>query len=429
MGNFPRHLRHEISNALEHSRVVVLHGARQSGKTTLARSIATEAGGTYLTLDDQETLDAAMADPRAFVRAFRPPLVIDEIQIAGQRLVAAVKIAVDEDDTPGRYLLTGSTNFLTVPTIAESLAGRVALLRLWPLSQAELAGCGARHTPDDLPGPVGLWFAGRSSPPAQDRTGRDDYLEMICAGGYPEALRLGPRARRRWFDDYVETVIGRDIVALGDIRRAGLVAKLLRLAAANTAGEVNVSDWARFLGADRATVESYLGWLRTVFLIHDLSAWTRNRSARVVRRAKLHLADSGLAAALCDVDAAALRPPTATVTGRLLETFVVGEIARRLSAGGPRVTLHHYRDNSRHEVDLVLERADGAVVAVEVKATSSPLASDLRHLAHLRDRLDAAEPGAFRAGVLLHTGGGAFPMGDRLQTAPIHTLWTDQTQP
>lgn len=428
MGNFSRHLRHEISDALGHSRAVVLHGARQSGKTTLARSIAAEAGGTYLTLDDQETLDAAVTDPRAFVRAFRPPLVIDEIQVAGQRLVAAVKMAVDEDNTPGRYLLTGSTNFLTVPTIAESLAGRAALLRLWPLSRAEIAGCVPHGTPDDLPGPVGLWFEGRSSPPAQGRTARDDYLEMICAGGYPEALRLGPRARHRWFDDYVETVIGRDIAALGDIRRGDLLSKLLRLAAANTAGEVNVSDWARRLGADRATVESYLGWLRTVFLIHDLSAWTRNRSARVIRRAKLHLADSGLAAALCAVDAAALRPPAA-VTGRLLETFVVGEIARQLSAGGPRVTLHHYRDNSRHEVDLILERADGAVVAVEVKATSSPRASDLRHLAHLRDRLDATEPGAFRAGVLLHTGGGAFPMGDRLRTAPIDTLWTDPAHP
>ena len=416
--------------ALKHSRVVVLHGARQSGKSTLARSIAAERGGTYLTLDDAATLDAAIGDPRAFVRGYRYPLVIDEIQVAGQRLVTEIKLATDEDDTPGRYLLTGSTNFLTVPTISESLAGRVALLRLWPLSRAELAGAGStgHPSPSDPPGVLGHWFEGRfeehPATPDRPRTERGEYLEMICAGGYPEALRRGPKARAAWFEDYVETVIGRDIVALGDIRRAGLLSKLLRLAATNTASEVNLSDWAQRLGADRVTMDSYLGWLRTVFLIFELPPWTRNRAARVIRRPKLHLADSGLAAALAGVYPAALRPPTATVTGRLLETFAIGEIARRLAPVRPRVTLHHYRDNSRHEVDLVLERTDGATVAVEIKATSSPRASDLRHLAHLRDRLDDAEPGAFRAGVLLHTGSGSFSMGDRLRTTPIDALWT-----
>jgi len=427
----PRHLQPAVIDALGHSRVVVLHGARQSGKSTLARSVAAQRGGTYLTLDDAEVLDAAVADPRAFVRSYRYPLVIDEIQVAGQRLVTEIKLAVDEDDTPGRYLLTGSTNFLTVPTIGESLAGRAALLRLWPLSRAELAGAGSadRHSPGEQPGALRAWFDGRSeerpAAPDRPRTERGDYLEMVCAGGYPEAVRRGPGARAAWFADYVETVIGRDIVALGDVRRAELLTRLLRLAAANTAGEVNLSDWAQRLGADRATVDSYLGWLRTVFLIFDIPPWTRNRAARVIRRPKLHVADSGLAAALIGVEPAALTPPTATVTGRLIETFAVGEVARRLAPVRPRVALHHYRDNSRCEVDLVLERADGAVVAVEVKATSSPRAGDLRHLARLRDRLDETEPGAFRAGILLHTGSGAYSMGDRLRTAPIDTLWAD----
>ena len=247
---------------------------------------------------------------------------------------------------------------------------------------------------------------------------------MICAGGYPEALRLGPRARAHWFDSYVETVLGRDIVALGDIRRAALLPRLVQLAAASTATEINIAGWAQRLGADRATVESYLGWLRTVFLVHELPPWTRSRVARVVRRPKLHLTDSGLAAALMGVDVAALRPPTATATGPLLETFVVGEIARQVGAAASRVALYHYRDNAGREADLVLERADGAVVAVEVKATASPRAADLRHVAALRDRLDAAEPGAFRAGILLHAGTGAFGIGDRLYSAPIATLWS-----
>ena len=403
--------------------MVVLHGARQSGKTTLARSVAAERGGTYLTLDDEQALDAALADPHTFIRSYRFPLVVDEIQIAGQRLVRAIKMAVDTDNVPGRFLVTGSTNFLTVPTISESLAGRAAFLRLWPLSRAEIAGTQPDVGDASAPDVLGRWFDGRFGGSAVSRTSRDDYLAMICAGGYPEAIRSQGPARARWFDDYAETVVSRDIVALGDIRRAALLSRLLRLAAANTAGEVNLADWSRRLGADRATLESYLGWLRTVFLIHELPPWTRNRGARVVRRPKMHLTDSGLAAALIGVDAEALRVPTATATGRLLETFVVGEIARQAGAAGPRVTLHHYRDNARREVDLVIERADGAVVAVEVKATASPRATDLRHLAALRDHLDATEPGAFRAGILLHTAGGASTIGDRLHSAPIDVLW------
>jgi len=422
-----RHLRHRLDDALDTARAVVLHGARQSGKTTLARAVAAERGGTYLSLDDEQVLDAALADPHTFVRAYRFPLVIDEIQVVGQRLVRAIKMAVDTDDVPGRFLLTGSTNFLTVPTISESLAGRVAILRLWPLSRAEIAGATFERDTDGPPGMIGRWFDGRFTSSGLTSTKRDDYLEMVCAGGYPEALRLGGPDRARWFDDYAETVVGRDILALGDIRRAALLPRLLRFASANTAGEVNLADLSRRLGADRATLDAYLGWLRTVFLIHELPSWTRNRGARVVRRPKLHVTDSGLAAALTGLDVPALRPPTATATGRLLETFVVGEIARQVGAGTPRLTLHHYRDNARREVDLVIERADGAVVAIEVKATASPRAADLRHVAALRDRLDAAEPGAFRAGILLHTGTGTFSAGDRLHSAPIEVLWRDPT--
>ena len=418
-----RHMRHRLDEALDTARVVMLHGARQSGKTTLARSLASERGGTYATFDDEQTLDAALADPHTFLRAYRYPLIIDEIQIGGERIVRAIKMAVDTDNEPGRFLLTGSTNFLTVPTISESLAGRVAILRLSPLSRAELAGVPADSGVRGSPGVIGRWFEGDLGVADPSATGRNDYLEMICAGGYPEALRLDGMARASWFQDYAATVISRDIVALGDIRRASVLPRLLRLAAASTANEVNIADWVQRLGADRTTVESYLGWLQTVFLVHELPSWTRNRVARVVRRSKLHLTDSGLAAALTDLDAVSLSAPTATATGPLLETFVVGEIARQVGIGGHAMTLHHYRDNAKREVDIVLERSDGAVVAVEVKATASPRASDLRHVAAVRDRLDTAEPGAFRAGILLHTGPNTLPLGDRLLSTPINTLW------
>ena len=425
MRYYARHMGVRLFEALDSARVVVLHGARQSGKTTLARALASDRGGTYLTLDDDQVLDAALADPHTFVRAYAYPLVMDEIQVAGERLVRALKMAVDSDPSRGRYVVTGSTNFLTVPTISESLAGRAAILQLSPLSQAEIAGIALNVGPGGVPGVIGRWFESQFSGAARSQTSRDGYLEKVCAGGYPEVIGLEPLPRIRWFESYMDTVLGRDIVALGDIRRASLLSRLLRLASASTATEINITKWAQRLGANRATVESYLGWLRTVFLVRYLPSWTRNRAARVIRRPKLHLTDSGLAAAIVGIDADALRPPTATGTGPLLETFVVNEIDRQVGAGIRRVTPHHYRDNAGREVDLVLERSDSAVVAIEVKATASPRGADLRHITALRDHLDRTEPGAFRAGVLLHMGSNSLSFGDRLHSAPIDVLWRD----
>ena len=232
---------------------------------------------------------------------------------------------------------------------------------------------------------------------------RSDYLTMLCRGGFPEATELPDAARRLWFESYVETVLSRDVTALVDVRRAESLRTLLRLTAARTATELNVSDWCSRLGMDRSTVETYLGWLRMVFLVHDLPAWGRSLTARAIRRPKLLITDTGLAAALSNVDAEALRPATAIAAGALLETFAANEVARQLSASSVPAGLHHYRDSAGHEIDLVIERADGAVLAIEVKLTASPAPDHLKHLVWLRERLDASAPDTFRAGVLLHT--------------------------
>lgn len=419
----PRHMRQRLEESLNAFRVVLLHGARQSGKTTLARLVAAERGGSYASLDDRATLEAALADPLTFLAGLSPPAAVDEIQLGGDRLVRTVKRLVDDDPTPGRFLLTGSTNFLTVPTISESLAGRVRILNLGPLSEAELAGAPTSVVNGWFQSPFGV------APPAAPTRG--DYLERVCRGGYPEVLDLEEPMRPGWFESYVETVTGRDMAALADIRKAAALPRLLRWAAASTSAEFNASNAAGALEIDRRTVVSYLEWLETVFLIRQLPAWSRNLAARVVRRPKLHLADTGLAADVLGLDAAALAPPTASATGALLESFVVNEIARQaaVAPGADRLTLHHYRDHSGHEVDLVIERRDGAVAAVEVKATRSPTAAQLKSAAWLRDKLDAVDPGAFRAGFLLHTGDHTLTVGDRLHLRPIASLWTSPPRP
>ncbi len=410
-----RHLRRRLDRALDGFRVVMVHGPRQSGKTTLARLVTESRRGTYRTLDDDATREAALNDPMTFLTEYEGLTTVDEIQLGGDRVVRAIKQLVDAEPTPGRFLLTGSTNFLTVPTISESLAGRVGILGLWPLSEAELLG--------SPPSAFDAWFNqparfGRGEP-----TERRRYLEMLCRGGYPEVMNLDPRMRDDWYDSYINTVTSRDVFELADIRRKASFPSLLRWVAAATATEVNVTTAASDLGIDRSTAVSYLEWLRTVFLIHELPPWSRNFTSRAVRRPKLYVTDSGLASNLLGVDAAMLAPATARATGPLLETFTVNEIARQLTASGSRVDMFHYRDHQKREIDLVLERRDGAVVAVEVKATRSPTAGHLHHVRWLRDKLDSAAPGTFRAGVLLHTGSQSLIVGDRLHLRPISMLW------
>ncbi len=433
-----RRAQQQIRAALDDFRVVVLHGARQCGKTTLARAVAAERGGTYATLDDPAVLAAALDDPQTFLLNQPHPLAVDEVQLGGDPLVRAIKMAVDDNGAPGRFLLTGSTNFLTVPTISESLAGRAAIVQLWPLSQSELAQQAARSGAGrgpEAPGhahsdelasssAIAAWFDGDFRLGGSSGTTRDDYLRRLCRGGYPEPFEFDGRPRQRWFDSYVTTVLNRDVVELGALRAVPAMQRLIRLAAASTSTEVNLADWSRRLGLDRRTVEGYLGWMHTVFLVHELPAWARNRTRRAVKRSKLHMADTGLATALLRLDAEAMRHPTATMTGALVETFVVNEIAEQISATEEAIGLHHFRDSSGREADLVLERTDGRIVAVEVKASASPAPSQMDSLAWLRHLVDRTEPGSFAAGVLLHTGRHALKLGDRLYMLPIDQLWT-----
>ena len=411
-----RHIQPLIEETLEWARVVMLHGARQSGKTTLARMIAEARSGTYLSMDNEELREGVLDDPVTFLANQRYPLVIDEAQRGGDRLVFAVKHLVDEEWTPGRFILTGSTNFLTVPKISESLAGRVQIFRLGPLSEAELA--------DTEPTEIDHWFEGSPSPAPASDLGRADYLERVCRGGYPEVAKLGARQRRRWFQGYIETVIQRDIAALTDIRKASALAPLLRWTAGLTSSQVNLSEASRQLGISRPAITNYFEWLQTVFLVHELPAWSRSLTASTARRPKVHITDSGLAASLLGVDADALASPTAPATGPLLETFAANEIARQISASPRAYTLSHYRDHKDREIDLILKADNDDVVAVEIKTTSSPTPKHIAHLRWLRDQLDAVSPGAFRAGILLHTGPHTLSLGDRLHMRPISCLWS-----
>ncbi|HEX5494550.1 MAG TPA: AAA family ATPase, partial [Mycobacteriales bacterium] len=272
--------------------MLVLHGARQVGKTTLARIFADRVGGAYVTLDDADQRSAAAADPPTFLSASGTPLVIDEVQRVGEPLVLAIKAQVDRDDRPGRFMVTGSTNFLTVPSISETLAGRADIVTLWPLSQGELRGGQDDFVDRAFAEPDSLV---RRRSQVLDRA---DYFRALCVGGYPAVHRLGDRSRSRWFRAYVDTVLAREIRMATDIRRASALMSLIRYLAATTAQELAVSTAAGRTGLDRTTAQDYLAWLSAVFLVHRIPAWSRNLTSQVVKRQKVYLTDTGVAAGL-----------------------------------------------------------------------------------------------------------------------------------
>lgn len=409
-----RRLTASIREALASSPVVAITGPRTAGKSTLVREMVAETQGTYLDLDDPGVRELAGADPRSFVHGLPEPIALDEFQRVPD-LLAAIKAELNRDRRPGRYLLAGSARHDVVPQLADFLTGRVELLTLWPFAVTELDS----HSPSI----VDRLFDG--SLLTRRRTGvtrRAELVETVLRGGYPIALSLPAAARRRWFANLATLVVERLTDDVEPIRHREVAARYLRAAAARTAQLVTAADVGRDLGMGRDQAGVYLRLLELAYLTVRLPAWAPSLSARVGKRPKLHLVDSGLAAHLQGVDAARLSPVDpagATMFGALLETFVVGEVRKQRGWAELPVEAYHFRTADGVEVDLVLEAADGRVAALEIKASSQIDSRSARGLEYLRDRLGDR----FVAGVVLTTGSEAQRIGDRIAVAPVDALW------
>ena len=391
------------------SPVVLIHGPRQCGKTTLARLVGEQMAYTYVTFDDDVAREAAEADPVGFVSDLSDRVILDEVQRV-PRLFTALKTAIDRKRDPGRFILTGSANVLLVPKLADSLAGRMQILRLHPLAQCELAQRPRRFL-DNL-------FGGGFRTHQVERLGRQLY-ERIVAGGYPAAIARPPGRRRvAWYRDYLEALVQRDVRDLARISSLDRLPRLLALLAAQTARLLNVTDLASPLQLSRPTLRDYVTLLERVFVIETVPPWHSNRLSRLIKTPKIHVADTGLACAELGVDAEALardRP----LLGQLLKTFVFQELRRQGSWHDDQLTFSHYRDKDGAEVDVVIEKGARELSGVEVKASATVTAADFRGLRKLREAVGQR----FVRGVVLYDGETSASFGDRLHAVPLRTLW------
>ena len=395
-----------LEEALADSPVVLIHGPRQCGKTTLAQTLK---GYRYITLDDDVQLAAAKADPVGFVSELTGKTILDEVQRAPE-LFASLKAAIDRDRKPGRFVLAGSANVLLIPKLSDSLAGRMELLRLYPLAQCEIVGSPLKF--------IDALLTASFKPQRYGRLGAH-LMDRIAAGGYPAALtRPAGRRRREWYRAYVETLVQRDIRELARIGSLDAIPRLLQAASGQSAHLLNMSDLASPFHLTRPTIRDYMTLLERIFLIEILPPWHSNRLSRLIKTPKIHLGDTGLASALLGVDGKALASDK-PLLGQLLETFVFQELRRQASWHDEAINFCHYRDKDQFEVDIVLEYSSRKIAGVEVKASATVADADFRGLRKLKD----ASGKRFASGVVLYDGESSVRFAEDLFAVPIKALW------
>jgi predicted AAA+ superfamily ATPase len=405
-----RRIRDNLVAALGDTRVVLLNGARQTGKSTLARAIAEEHASPYLSLDDPAVLGLARSDSFALVSGQDGLVVIDEVQHAPE-LFPAIKRIVDSNSRPGQFLLTGSANIFLLPKLAESLAGRMEILPLHPLSQSELSGSRVNL--------VEALFSGKAWGFGKCAATRADVCQRIVAGGFPEAIgRAAGERRNAWFRSYIAALLQRDVRDLVNINKLTDLPRLLGLLAARTASLMNIAEISRAVGIPHSTLQRYLALLEATFLFQPLPAWSANLGKRLVKSPKIHLLDSGLVAYLRgESDARGLG--VSPSVGPFLESFVVQEIRKQLAWSLQTASAWHFRTATGSEVDLLLEAPDGRVVGFEVKAAGNVGQNDFKGLRALAEALGER----FVAGAVLYLGEQILPFGDGLQALPVSVLW------
>lgn len=406
-----RNITPNILAALADTPVVLVHGARQTGKTTLVREIArTEHPADYITFDDPAVRATAQNDPHGFIDNLAGPVVIDEVQRAPE-LALAIKASVDRNRKPGRFLLTGSANVLLVPRLSDSLAGRMEIQTLWPLSQGEIEGVRESF--------IDRLFAAKTLKHATVAKKGLSLVDRAVRGGFPELIQRHDEARwRTWFSSYLDTILQRDVRELANIEGLTAMPNLLALLAARTGGLLNYADLSRSVQMPQTTLKRYLTLLEMTFLVQLLPPWSSNLGLRLVKSPKLYLCDTGLLVYLMQADRQRLASDPSAF-GPVLENLIVAELRKEATWSQSQPRMYHYRTHAGIEVDLVLEGGGGHIVGVEIKSSATITADDFKGLKHLAE----VAGDRFHRGVLLYGGTELLPFGPGMFAIPIPAVW------
>lgn len=405
---YKRYIQESVEAFLKVMPVVLLTGARQSGKTTLVEAIARERGYNYFTLDDELSLSNAHRDPSGWLMSLSKPVVIDEIQRVPE-LFLSIKRDVDQNRQAGRYLLTGSANPLLIPKLGDSLAGRMGIVSLFPFSQSEIV-----QKKDKF---IEHLFAEKFLFQKFETLTHNDFCKILLKGGFPAVQPLQDlQDVRRWVSSYLQTMMERDVRDIAQIEGIREFPRLFRLLACRSSMLLNVADISRSLGMVTVTVNRYLRLLEILYFIYLLPAWYTNLGKRMVKSAKLHICDTAVLAQLLEIDETRIIP---SFIGQFLENFVFSELQKQKSWSSLPFTLYHFRDGD-YEVDFILERPDGSIVAIEVKSTKTLHSDDFRGLKYLQ----TIAKNRFKRGIVLHLGSQIESIGNNLFAVPLQSLWS-----
>lgn len=419
----PRHLSAKLDKALGSARIVNIVGPRQAGKTTLVRDL--HKNGKFITLDDESVLAAIENDPHGQLESLTAdldtqPLIIDEVQ-RSKGLVLAIKKTVDGNRRKGQFILAGSSNIFTSAGVADSLAGRMRVLKLWPLTVSEIR----KQNPSKI-----LTWALSPAPklaalPTPEKTDRREYIDIILRGGFPEIFPLEIEERQEYYRDYVDAIVDRDVADVLPVRKTDALRRLINQLAARTAAELNLSEICELIGIQRNTLDQYLEVLSRLSVVAGLGAWASGESRREIKNAKNHFVDTGVACALRGLTSESFHADAnPAALGGLMESFVYSELLRCAPHQDQIFRFYHWRDSRGREIDILAESAT-RLICIEVKASTAVSPHDFKHLRWFAEK----GPGAAKqvTALIFYLGREKLSFGNGFFALPVSTLWSGRS--